>query len=235
MNESFKESVAGKLRTLAMDSQPDPMAIAGMAQRSDRFKRMKAEFIERTGIPLDEINNICLGSEDGEDDATDPFEFKLEWLGPYAPVICIVAGAEGETDHITLAKAIQSKRECPAYHINYAAKPTNQKATYGRQILSWLKASSRHIPDTGVILAVTAKEAFIRGVHNSEYLNVPKPLMYYSNCTLIPCGMGRMFLTFNVAKSRLHRWGFRGRVLKTELFKAAECGVVDDFDFQQFE
>jgi hypothetical protein len=144
-----------------------------------------------------------------------------------------VAGQEGTEDHVTLGKAIQSRIKCAAYHIDYAGQPSNQKSNYSRKLRNYLRERAGDLPDNGVVLVVTAKAGFVAGVHGSDYLNIPNAVTCFSSTVIVPDSLGRLYLTFNVTKARLHKPGVRGRVLKTELLQAAEKGVLTDFDFQQ--
>jgi hypothetical protein len=215
---------------LAMTTQAEPLELAAKAQRTDRFKQLKSEFIQRTGIPLEDINSHASSDDDGE---PEPMDFKLDWLGPYAPVYCFVVAKEGNEDHLTLARAVQSRIKCAAYHIDYAAVPTREKTGYLRKLQKHLRSNATTLPDNGVILAVTVKEAFVRGVQGSEYLNIPKPVQFYANSILIPGSPQRLYFALNVARAKLHRPCFV-RVAKSEVLQAAEVGTLTDFDFQDF-
>lgn len=233
---SLSELITKKVSALAKD---DGGSVGVMLTRrspkstesADRFNRLKAEFIERTGIPVDEINRHAY---DDDEEEINPFEFKLDWIGPYAPMIYTVAGAEGDFDHITLAKAIQATRKCRAYHVNYAAVPTREKIGYGNRLKRHFMANVRYLPDEGILLAVTAKMGFTPGVQGSDYVNVPRAISFYSSTVMVPGDPSRLYFNFNLTKARMHRPRVIGRVSKADVLQAAEIGIVDDFDFQEF-
>jgi hypothetical protein len=243
----MRELIARRIQMAVGDQAVFPQPLNAMKRESTKAERManRMAFITLHSIPLEQINSYdedallhehSTDAESEEPATPEPILFQPAWIAPYSNVLVIVAGLENTTDHIRLVEAAHILTGCPAYHVNYAAVPGMNKRTYAAKLQKYLRATSKKIRSSGMLLAVTCK----RGTSiDYDPVNIPRCLQFYSGNIIVPLYSNPEHIFYRFSRSRLYRRNLTIRLkIKDMQFladNALEESKLKEFKFQRYE